>query len=350
MIHYNRQNINQADIDSVCDTLKSQFLTTGPKVDEFEYKVREMTGIFYNLACSSGTSALHLALMSIDIPPGAEVIVPSISFVATANVVEFCGGRCVFADVDPDTLLIDLNDVKRKINENTIAVIGVDMAGQSIDYFLLRQIVGENICIISDSAHNFMGHDDLTTKDIDIICYSFHPIKLITTGEGGMVSTNCSIKYNRMKALRNHGRSDGDMVFLGYNYRMSDISASLGVSQLNRVHSFLKERNDIANYYRSNSKINEISLKQVSFHTNHLFIIKVENRTKVIEYLAENSIMTQINYKPIYDNQWYFKKYGRIILKNTEEIKNNILSIPIYPGLGVDKQDYIIEKLLKVIE
>lgn len=347
-IPYSKQNIDEDDIKAVIETLNSQFLTTGPKVEEFENSVREITQIHYNVACSSGTSALHLALMSIGVGPGDEVIVPSISFVATANAVEYCGARCVFCDIDK-ALLIDIDDIKKKITKKTIAIIGVDMSGQSIDYSKLRKEVGTAMYIIADSAHNFLGHNQNTSKDIDLICYSFHPVKLITTGEGGMVSTNNFVLYNRIKCMRNHGRSNGDMVLMGYNYRMDDIRATIGISQLKKAQDFIYERIEIAERYLSHEKINKIALKRSGFHTNHLFIIKVKNRNYVIDYLSRNGITTQIHYKPIYENEWYYKKYGKIILKNTEEVKDNILSIPIYPGLSNIDQDKIIKDLLKVI-
>lgn len=348
IIPYSKQNINDDDLHEVSKVLESQFLTTGPKIEEFEEAVRKETKIYYNLCCSSGTAALHLALMAIGAGPGDEVIIPSISFVATANAVEYVGATPIFADIDPETLLIDINDCDSKITKKTVAIIGVDMAGQKPDYEFLKKLDG-NIFIIADAAHNFLGHDLNSMKNIDIACYSFHPVKHITTGEGGMLATNNNLFYNRAKAMRNHGRSFRDMVYLGYNYRMSDISAALGISQLKRVHDFLFERRQIATRYLENEKIKNITLKRNGFHTNHLFIIKVQNRKSVIEYLDKYGITTQIHYKPIYENEYYLKKYDIKPLVNTEYVKREILSIPIFPGLDEKTQDYIINKLLDVI-
>jgi len=345
---YNRQNINDDDINAVSYVLKSQFLTTGPKVDEFENNVMKKTGIIYNVACSSGTAALHLSLLSLGIGPGDEVIVPSISFVATANAVEYVGATPIFADVDPDTLLIDIESVNSKITKKTKAIIPVDMCGQKPDYQLLKML-DKDIYIIADAAHNFMGHDLESMKYIDIVCYSFHPVKLITTGEGGMVSTNNSLFYSRLKTLRNHGRSVNDMLYLGYNYRMNDFQAALGISQLNRVEDFLHDLINISERYLFKKEINKIALKRYGYHTNHLFVIKVENRQRIMEYLYNRGIVTQIHYKPIYEMTYYLEKYNIEPLENTEKIKNKILSIPIYPGLEVKDQNYIIEKLLNVI-
>lgn len=346
--HYNRQNINDDDIREVNNVLKSQFLTTGPKVEEFESIVREKTKITYNVACSSGTAALHLALLSLGIGPGDEVIVPSISFVATANVVEYVGATPIFADIDPETLLIDIDSIDSKITKRTKAIIPVDMCGQKPDYEKIR-ILYKDLYIIADAAHNFMGHDNESIKYIDIVCYSFHPVKLITTGEGGMLATNNSLFYSRAKSIRNHGRSDGDMIFLGFNYRMNDISAALGISQIKRVDDFLLDLIEISNRYLSIKKINEISLNRIGYHTNHLFVIKVDNRKRVFDYLYARGICCQIHYKPIYEMTYYKEKYNIKPLKNTEYVKNKILSIPIYPGLLQEDQNYIIEKLLNVI-
>lgn len=347
-IPYSKQHIDEDDIIEVNQALKSQFLTTGPKIEEFEKAINKTTNIFYNVCCSSGTAALHMALMAIGAGPGDEVIVPGMSFVATANVVEYVGAVPVFADVDPDTLLIEVESVSSLITDKTIAIIGVDMCGQKPDYEGL-DLLNEKIYIIADAAHNFGGHDNFSSKHIDLICYSFHPVKHITTGEGGAVATNNFLFFNRLKAIRNHGRSDGDMIMLGYNYRLSDINAALGISQLDKFNDFIYKRIKIAEKYLSIPEINKISLKRAGYHTNHIFIIKVGNRKSVIDYLNRYGITTQIHYKPIYENKYYIDKYGFIKLENIEQIKDKILSIPLYPDLEEKEQDFIISKLLNVI-
>ncbi|MCP4566239.1 MAG: aminotransferase class I/II-fold pyridoxal phosphate-dependent enzyme, partial [FCB group bacterium] len=247
MIPYGRQSIDEEDIQSVVEVLRSDWLTTGPKVDAFEHALADYVGAEYGVAVSSGTAALHCAMYALGIGPGDEVILPPMTFAATANCVVFLGGTPVFADVQPDTLLIDPVAVEKKITKRTRAIIAVDYAGQPCDYDSLRDIANSHgLSLIADGCHAlgavYKGHRVGSLADMTV--FSFHPVKHITTGEGGMITTNDPKFAGRMRRFRNHGidtdfrqrEQQGswyyEMVDLGYNYRITDMQCALGLSQL----------------------------------------------------------------------------------------------------------------------
>lgn len=261
---YTRHSIEEEDISAVADVLRSDWLTTGPNIERFERRFCEYTGARYAVAVSSGTAALHLAMLSIDIGPGDEVIVPSMTFVATASVVCHCGAKVVFCDVDSDTLLIDLEDAESKITPWTKAIISVDYAGQPCDYDGLSILCKKNgLWLVADACHSlgavFDGKNVGTLAPLS--CFSFHPAKLIATGEGGMVTTGNATVAERLRRLRNHGIDSDlharhnkqtweyDVSTLGYNYRLSDIHCALGLSQLGRVNDKWRLRKLLAADY-----------------------------------------------------------------------------------------------------
>ena len=273
-IPYGRQQIDDDDIQAVVDVLRSDWLTTGPKVAEFEQAVADFVGAKEAVAVSNGTAALHAAMYAIGIGPEDEVILPPMTFVATANAVVFQGGIPVFADVDPDTLLIDPNEVEEKITPRTKAIIAVDYAGQACDYDALRDIADRHdLILVADACHalgaEYKGRKVGTLADLTV--FSFHPVKHITTGEGGMVTTDNPKFADRMRMFRNHGitrdpkrfnpltsdlrplTSDFSWYYemhdLGYNYRMTDFQCALGLSQLKKLRKFLKRRREIAVLY-----------------------------------------------------------------------------------------------------
>lgn len=337
MINYGRQHIDNLDIEAVKDVLNSEFLTMGPKIEDFEYALTKLTDFNYTVCVNSGTSALHAACWVVGIKQGDEVIVPSMTFVATANAVLHCGGTPVICDINPDTLLIDIDSVKKCITSKTKAIIAVDYAGQQCDYKALKEL---GITIIADACHSF----GMMNKYADYICYSFHPVKHITTGEGGAVQGYNVEDEMKLKAFINNGRYGIMSYHIGYNYKMSDIQAALGLRQLNKYGWMIEERRQIAekyNFYLSNGNLKQLSI--VNKHSYHLFVVKVDDRLDFIPRMYHKGINCAVHYLPLYQH-----KHLRCDCKNfpnTESIKDNIVSLPIYPGLTEDEQDYVIEVL-----
>jgi len=264
MLPYGKQSIDEDDIKAVIEVLKSDWLTTGPKIEEFEQAIVEFVGAKYAVAVSSGTAALHAAMFALNIGPGDEVIVSPMTFAATANCVVYQGGTPVFADVDPETLLIDPKQVEKKITSRTKAIIAVDYAGQPCNYDELLSISkNHNIPLVADSCHAlgalYKGRPVGSIADLAV--FSFHPVKHITTGEGGMITTNNEEYAKRMRIFRNHGITTDhrqrekqgswfyEMVELGYNYRITDIQCGLGISQLKKLPQWIKRRWEIAAKY-----------------------------------------------------------------------------------------------------
>lgn len=355
MINYGRHFIDGADISAVIKVLQSNFLTTGPVVKEFEEKLQEFTGFKYAIAVNSGTAALHGAMYAIDCREGDEIILPSITFVATANSVCYTGADPVIADVNPDTILIDENSVDSMITRKTKAVIAVDYAGQQCDYKKLKELCNNNnLYLIADACHSFgairADNYDASNYLPHMVCYSFHPVKHITTGEGGAVLTNNCELAKRVRAFRDNGRVNGNAVDPGYNYKMPDINAALGISQLDKIDRFQTRRNFLAQKYQT--IIGEYALTKVNRHVYHLFVLLVENRAKFIDYMLKKDINCVIHYKPVYEQLYFMRNFVFYIQRNklyrqTEEIKNKLVSIPLYYGLSDMKQDYIIETIMR---
>ena len=352
MINYGKQYIDEKDRLAVEEVLKSDWLTTGPKVEEFETELCRFTGYNYAVAVNSGTSALHCALFAAGIGEGDEVILPAMTFIATANAVLYCGGTPVFADIDKDTLLIDINNVEKLITSKTKAIIAVDYAGQQFDYERLRKLCDlNNLILISDACQSLGCILAVSGNKIaDFTCYSFHPVKTITTGEGGAILTDDSKKAELMSAFRNHGRYNGKALHIGYNYRMSDINAALGISQLNNVISFIIRRTQIAKKY--DEELNYCSIRYfyyMGMNVYHLYVIKVVDRDNFIENMASNGVKCTIHYIPVYDHPTYSNYKDKAVenCKNTEGIKNEIVSLPIYYELTDDQIERIIS-LVKI--
>jgi perosamine synthetase len=370
VIPYSRQTIYEEDIQSVVDVLNSDWLTTGPAVDLFEEKLANMVYASHAIAVSSGTAALHMAMDAIGIKEGDEVIVPAITFAATANCVVYQGGTPVFVDVDPDTLLIDPNRVAEKITSKTKAIIGVDYAGQICDYDKLYDICGRNIKIVADSCQSLgawrFGFPSGTLADITT--FSFHPVKNITTGEGGMAVTNNASLARRMKMFRNHGiNSDHrqrteenswyyEMQFLGYNYRITDIQCALGISQLDKLSYFIERRNYIAKKYRYAFKNNPNvePLKELSDTMNayHLFVARFprERRDRIFRDLRALNVGVNVHHIPVHLHPFYLSNYatGRGLCPVAEAAYDRILSLPIFPSMTEIKIDYVINAVNEV--
>ncbi len=295
MLPYGKQTIEQDDIAAVAEALLSDWLTTGPRVDEFENLFAQATSARHAVAVSSGTAALHAAMHAAEIgnTESDEVIVPAITFVATANAAVYLGAKPVFADVAADTLLIDPEDVRRKITPRTRAIVAVDYAGQPCDYPALREIANEHdLKLISDACHSLGA--SLNNKPVgclaDFTCFSLHPIKQITAGEGGMIVTDDSQAATTMKRFRNHGiQTDNrareklvqhqySMSSLGFNYRLTDIQCALGISQLAKLSRFTRRRNEVAQLYRQLLEplpfVQPLATRPGLEHAYHLFVVR----------------------------------------------------------------------------
>lgn len=373
MIPYGRQTIDEDDINAVVDVLKSDYLTTGPKIAEFEQAVASYTGAKYAVAISNGTSALHAACFAAGIGRGDEVITTPLTFAASANCVLYCGGTPVFADVDPYTYNIDPEDIRKKITDKTKAIIAVHLAGQPCDMDEIHSIAQEhNLIVIEDGAHAlgsvYKGKkvgclSDMTT-------FSFHPVKPITTGEGGMIMTDNEEVYKRLVLFRSHGitrdesmmtRNEGPWFYqqldLGYNYRITDIQCALGCSQMRKLDKFLKRRRELVERY-NNAFIecdNIVTPYQLPDTQSgwHLYIVQVKNhdRKQVFETLRDKGIGVNVHYIPVYMHPYYQEHgYKDVHCANAEEIYSHIISLPLYPGLTDDQQDYVIDTLKQLCE
>lgn len=372
MIPYGKQTIEKDDIQSVVDVLKSDYLTTGPKIAEFEKMVADYVGAKYAVAISNGTSALHAACFAAGIQPGDEVITTPLTFAASSNCVLYCGGTPVFADVDPKTYNIDPEDICRKITDKTKAIIAVHLAGQPCDMDEIHKIAKEHdLLVIEDGAHAlgsvYKGKKVGTLSDMTT--FSFHPVKPITTGEGGMIVTDNEEFYQKMMLFRSHGitrdenlmtRNDGPWFYqqldLGYNYRITDIQCALGCSQMKKLDRFLARRKEIvARYNEAFADCENIIIPYQLPETEsgwHLYIVQVKNcdRRKVFEALREQGIAVNVHYIPVYKHPYYQEHgYKDVHCRNAEEVYSHIISLPLYPTLTEEQQQYVIETLKYVI-
>lgn len=373
MIPYGKQTIDQDDIQAVVDVLKSDFLTTGPKIAEFEQIVADYVGAKYAVAISNGTSALHAACFAAGIGPGDEVITTPLTFAASANCVLYCGGTPVFADVDPKTYNIDPEDIQRKITDRTKAIIAVHLAGQPCDMDAIHSIAREHgLIVIEDGAHALgsVYKGKKVGSMSDMTTFSFHPVKPITTGEGGMILTDNEDFYKKMILFRSHGitrddsmmtRNDGPWFYqqfdLGYNYRITDIQCALGCSQMKKLDRFLARRKEIVAHYNEAFADcdNIITPYQLSDTESgwHLYIVQVKNcdRRQVFEKMREKGIGVNVHYIPVYMHPYYQEHgYENVHCANAEEIYSHIISLPLYPGLTSEQQDYVIDTLKSLCE
>jgi perosamine synthetase len=368
MIPYGRQTIDEDDIKAVFEVLKSDWLTTGPKVEEFERAICSFTSARKGVAVSNGTAALHTAVAAAGIGPGDEVLVTPMTFAASANCIVYQGGKPIFVDVDPDTLLIDPNQVRSKITKATKAIVSVDYAGNPCLYDELNEIAREkDLILISDACHA-LGAEYKGKKVgalADITALSFHPVKHITTGEGGMVLTQNDEFGERMRRFRNHGidrtarQREADqtwfyeMTELGYNYRLTDIQCALGISQLKKLPSWLERRREIARMYNEAfgglDNIRSLKVTPGGNHAYHLFVVEIEgapgNRNKVFAEMRRRGIGVNVHYIPVHLHPYYTKRFGTGIglCPMAESAYQRILSLPMF-GTMVD------EDVLEVID
>jgi len=342
------------------DVLSSEWLTTGPLVNKFETCFSEFTNSKNAVAVSSGTAALHSAIFAAGIKKGDEVIVPAITFVATANCVLYLGGIPVFADIEPDTLLIDPDVIQSLITPKTKAIIAMDYAGQPCDYGALRDIAEDHdLILIADACHSLGGkhHNKMVGSLADLNVFSFHPVKAITTGEGGMITTDNDELAKKMRIFRNHGISTDhrerqikgswnyEMIELGFNYRITDFQCALGISQLKKLPRWIERRNFIAleyiNCLKELPEIVPLITKSNNINAYHLFVIilesgKLENqRDYIFKALRAEGIGVNVHYSPVYYHPYYqiSLKYSRGMCPKAENIFPRLLSLPIYPAM-----------------
>lgn len=371
-IPYGRQNINEDDIDAVVEVLKSDFLTTGPKIAEFEEKFANYVGAGYAVAVSNGTAALHIACLAAGLKEGDEVITTPITFAASANCALYCGAKPVFADIDSVTYNIDCREIEKHVTPRTKAIIPVHYTGQPCDMDEIHKIAEKyNLLVIEDAAHavgaeykgrRIGGLSDMTE-------FSFHPVKHITCGEGGIITTNNETLYEKLKLYRTHGitrnaeemsRQDGpwyyEQIDLGFNYRITDFQAALGISQLSRVDLFLERRREIAaRYDEAFQNVPGITIPSQMEGTRsayHLYVIKVDKeiRRELFEYLRACNIGVNVHYIPVYTFP-YYREHGYMNVKcaNAEELYSSIISLPIFYDLTDAEQDYVIDKIISFL-
>lgn len=384
-IPYGRQNITDDDINAVIGVLKSDYLTQGPKIQEFETEFAKYVGSQYAVAVSNGTAALHLNAIALGIKPGDKVITTPITFAASANCVSYCGGELIFADIDPNTYLLDIKIVRSILEadkEKEIkGIIPVDFAGRAVDLEAFRKLADEFDCwIIEDSCHSPGGFFiDANGKKqycgngkfADLAIFSFHPVKHIASGEGGMITTNDEKLYHKLLRLRTHGITKDiksykntiefaggketypnwymEMQDLGYNYRLTDFQSALGLSQLKRANKGLSKRRKIAKIYQKAFKDKKFIKGQsgvVEGHAYHLYVIEVEDRLGLYNYLRDKKIFAQIHYIPCHLMPYYKEKgWKEGDLPKAEKYYEHCLSLPMFPTLSSQEQKFVIESV-----
>jgi UDP-4-amino-4,6-dideoxy-N-acetyl-beta-L-altrosamine transaminase len=387
-IPYGRQHITNEDIQAVVETLKSDYLTQGPMIAEFEQAFADYIGSKYAVAVANGTAALHLCTLALGVKPGDKVITTPITFSATANCVRYAGGDVVFADIDPETYLLDINKVENLLKNSPKGtyngIIPVDFAGRAVNMEKYRELADEyGLWIIEDACHAPGGFfvDSKGEKQncgnawyADLAIFSFHPVKHIACGEGGMITTNDFEVYKKLNRQRSHGITKFDDAYLnsaefatgvqgeteypgwymemqelGYNYRITDFQAALGISQLARAEEGLQRRKEIASrYFDAFSDIPHITdrnleAKSQHGHAYHLYVIEVKNRLELYKHLRANNIFAQIHYIPVHLMP-YYREFGYIEgdLPAAENYYRHCISLPMYPTLSEEEQGYIL--------
>lgn len=373
---YGKQKIDEDDINSVVKVLKGDYLTTGPIVSEFENSVAKYVGTKYAVAVSNGTAALHMACYAAGISEGDEVLVPAITFAASSNCVLYCGGKPVFIDIDPKSYNIDINKIKEKITSKTKAIIPVDFAGQSVDMDLILKIAEEyNLIVIEDAAHALGSEykNEKVGSKAHMTEFSFHPVKPITTGEGGVVVTNSKELYEKMILFRSHGitrnselmtENQGpwyyEQIDLGYNYRLTDIQSALGLSQIKKLDDFILKRREIVNKYNEAFKeLKEIVTpfeNEYSKSGYHIYVLLLNldklkcGRKEIFEALQAENIGVNVHYLPVYLHPYYKKLgYKKGECPVAEDIYNRMITIPLFPSMTDKDIKDVIEAVKKVL-
>lgn len=375
ILPYGSQFLDENDIMAVVDVLRSDWLTTGPKVGEFEQAFAKSVDAGEAVAVSSGTAALHAAMYALNIGPGDEVIVPAMTFAASANCVVYQGGTPVFADVEPDNLLIDPDQIETITTSKTKAIISVDYAGHPCDYDVLYEVAERHgLTLVDDACHavggNYKGRAVGSLADLNT--FSFHPVKHMTTGEGGMVTTDDPVLAERMRTFRNHGITTDhhqrakiggffyEMIDLGYNYRITDFQCALGLSQLGKIQEFVQSRQRIAEAYDQAFAeidcIEPLAVRSNVSHAYHLYPVKFNtgmlgvDRLAIFSALRAENIGVNVHYVPVHLHPYYKQKFGvgTGLCPIAEDAYKRIISLPIFPRMTQDDVNDVIEAVTKV--
>jgi UDP-4-amino-4,6-dideoxy-N-acetyl-beta-L-altrosamine transaminase len=364
---YGRQDIDESDIQSVVEILRSDWLTTGPAVERFEEDVCRYTGAEHGIAVANGTAALHAAMFALGIGQGDEVIVPPMTFAASANCVLYQGGTPVFADVLADTLQLDPTAVEAAVTPRTRAIIGVDYAGQPCNWNALRAIADKHhLALVADACHaigaTYMGRSVGTLADIS--AFSFHPVKHITTGEGGMTITDDARLAARMRTFRGHGITTTaaerekvggwfyEMTQLGYNYRITDFQCALGSNQLKRLDGWIAKRNALACLYDTHlcgTEARPLTRRKDVLHAYHLYVVRVPDRNATFRRLRAEGIGCNVHYVPVHLHPYYRRTFGtgEGMCPVAEEAYEEILTLPLWPGMTESDVERVCEALLR---
>ncbi|WP_375443997.1 UDP-4-amino-4,6-dideoxy-N-acetyl-beta-L-altrosamine transaminase [uncultured Fibrella sp.] len=390
-IPYGRQHITDEDIAAVAEVLRGPMLTQGPAIGAFEKAFADYIGAPYAVAVSNGTAALHLCCMALGVGPGTRVITTPITFSASANCVRYCGGDVYFADIDPDTVLLDVEAVRTLIESKPAGyfsgIIPVDFAGYPVDMAAFRALADEHgLWLLEDSCHSpggsFVGEQGPDASDrsyrcgdaslADLAIFSFHPVKHIACGEGGMITAKTEVLYNHLMRLRTHGITNKPADFtppyegeperggwymqlqeLGYNYRLTDMQAALGLSQLKRADQMLDRRREIAARYNAafaGTPVQIIVPPKTVGHAYHLYVVQVDDRKGLYDYLRAKNIFAQVHYIPVHTMPYYQEqgnKPGDYPL--AERYYSRCLSLPMYPTLTDEEQQYVIDEVLTFV-
>lgn len=377
-IPYARQFIDNDDIKAVVTALRSDYLTQGPRVSEFEDAVASYCNAKYAVAVNSGTAALHIACLAAGLSPGNEAITSPITFVASANCIAYCGARPVFADVRPDTVCIDPEEVAKKMTARTKVVIPVDFAGQPAELAAIQSLTAKKkIVVIEDAAHSlgatYKGVRVGSNAYSDMTILSFHPVKHITTGEGGMVLTNDRALYKKLMLLRSHGITRDpaqimsghgpwyyEMQVLGYNYRITDVQCALGLNQLKKLDSFIAMRKQVVQEYRhAFRKYEQILLLEEHRHgvsSHHLFVIRFRRssfkvgRDAIFNEYRKNGVLVNVHYIPVYQHPYYRKAgYGYTRCAVAEQYYEETITLPLYAHMPKNSVRTVIAVTEKII-
>lgn len=377
MLPYGRQQIDDDDIAAVTAVLRSDWLTTGPGVGEFESAFAAFTGAAEAVAVSNGTAALHAAMFALDIGPGDEVIVPALTFAASANCVVYQGGTPVFADVQEDTLLLDVVSVESKITPRTKAIVAVDYAGQPCDYQALHKICKKyDLALVADACHSLGAHYQGKSVGTlaDLSCFSLHPVKPMTTGEGGMITTDSPELAAKMRAFRSHGITTDhrqremqgswfyEMMDLGYNYRLTDFQCALGLSQLQKLDVWVERRRWLAQQYdiafSTDPRIVPLVLRPERTHAYHLYVIRLATtdigmtRADVFAALRAEGIGVNVHYVPVHLHPFYRDRFdtGPGLCPMAEQAYEQILTLPLFPQMTEMDVNDVVTALEKVLQ
>lgn len=369
-IPYGTQWIDDDDINEVVKVLRSDWITTGPKIKEFEDALCAYLGCRYCVAVNNGTSALDIAVQSLELPEGSEVITTPFTFVATSNAILYNGLKPVFADICSDTFNIDPEDIRRKITKNTKAIIYVDYAGQPCDLKTIRDIADEfDLYLIEDACHAIGAEYEgkKVGNFADLTIFSFHPVKHITTGEGGAVATEDEGLYKRLSLLRSHGIDKDaqdrygpdaswayDMKYLGRNYRITDFQAALGISQLKKLDTFIDKRNELASKY--NELLGDVDAVTLPVtrgnvrHAWHLYTVLLNesiNRDEFFKYMRSANIGVNLHYIPVYRHSYYVKNFAfdPSVFPVTEDVFKRIITLPLFPKMELEQLEYVVETI-----